>query len=47
MLSGNKGVQGAALGRNHEKEQEVREQKKEIGGFEPIRDFGDEKLPFR
>ena len=25
----------------------VKEQKKEIGGFEPIRDFGDEKLPFR
>ena len=29
------------------KSNEVREQKKEIGGFEPIRDFGDEKLPFR
>ena len=25
----------------------VKEQKKEIGGFKPIRDFGDEKLPFR
>ena len=29
------------------KSNEVREQKKEIGGFKPIRDFGDEKLPFR
>lgn len=29
------------------KSNEVKEQKKEIGGFEPIRDFGDEKLPFR
>lgn len=29
------------------KSNEVKEQKKEIGEFEPIRDFGDEKLPFR
>lgn len=29
------------------KSNEVKEQKKEIGGFKPIRDFGDEKLPFR
>lgn len=47
MLSSNKGVQGAALWRNYKKSNEVKEQKKEIGGFEPIRDFGDEKLPFR
>ncbi|WP_299057219.1 septation protein SpoVG family protein [uncultured Eubacterium sp.] len=29
------------------KSNEVKEQKKEIGGFGPIRDFGEEKLPFR
>lgn len=29
------------------KSNEVKEQKNEIGGFGPIRDFGEEKLPFR
>ena len=34
-------------GETIKKSNAVKEQKKEIGGFEPIRDFGDEKLPFR
>ena len=29
------------------KNSEVKEQKNEIGGFEQVRDFGEEKLPFR